>query len=289
MEDRRQLEEQSAPVERISFDRYIDWARSKLGLDLSAPAIRQQFLVNQTAALTSTEESTFFRAVAQRLKDCSLAYAKSGGYRLFMTEDIDNAVSLVRKSFESTLDKSYRLNILWNRRFPREPVGGWYCPNNWFQRLDDLIRTSVVCKYLDGLECVASGLMSLATELGFQADSVPRATDNGYYAIHFYVEVPITIAGDGYQPLDIRLKCEIQITTQLQEILRQLTHTFYEHERIKNASDRQSWKWAFASPRFKATYLGHTLHLIEGLILEIKNDSVVSSVSSDPASGFSHD
>src|SRR6516164_7340273 len=110
MEDRRQLEEQSAPVERISFDRYIDWARSKLGLDLSAPAIRQQFLVNQTAALTSTEESTFFRAVAQRLKDCSLAYAKSGGYRLFMTEDIDNAVSLVRKSFESTLDKSYRLN-----------------------------------------------------------------------------------------------------------------------------------------------------------------------------------
>jgi hypothetical protein len=122
MGDRQQSEEQSATDERIAFDGYIEWARRVLGLDLSRPAIRQQFLVNQTAALTSVEESVFFSAITQRLKDCSVAYAQSGGYRLLMSEDIENTVSLTRKSFESTLDKSYRLNILWNRRFPSEAL-----------------------------------------------------------------------------------------------------------------------------------------------------------------------
>jgi hypothetical protein len=65
MGDRQQSEEQSATDERIAFDGYIEWARRVLGLDLSSPAVRQQFLVNQTAALTSVEESVFFRAITQ--------------------------------------------------------------------------------------------------------------------------------------------------------------------------------------------------------------------------------
>ena len=53
-------EEQTPSGERIPFDAYIEWGRGTLGLDLSAPAIRQQFLVNQTAALNVRGRKWFF-------------------------------------------------------------------------------------------------------------------------------------------------------------------------------------------------------------------------------------
>jgi hypothetical protein len=73
------------------------------------------------------------------------------------------------------------------------------------------------------------------------------------------------------------VEIEIQITTQLQEVLRSLTHKFYEAQRLQVVPDKGKWKWDFKSNRFKVGYLSHTLHLLESVILESR-DSVMGSV-----------
>jgi hypothetical protein len=67
------------------------------------------------------------------------------------------------------------------------------------------------------------------------------------------------------------VEVEIQLTTQLQEVLRSLTHPFYEAERLLRNPDKGKWKWDFSSGRFKVGYLSHTLHLLESVILETRD------------------
>ena len=54
----------------------------------------------------------------------------------------------------------------------------------------------------------------------------------------------------------------------MQEVLKDLTHKFYEKQRVSIDKDKSKWKWDFSSSRFKVGYLSHTLHLLESIILE---------------------
>jgi ppGpp synthetase/RelA/SpoT-type nucleotidyltranferase len=92
--------------------------------------------------------------------------------------------------------------------------------------------------------------------------------DDGYYAYHVYVSFPAKIFDVEWNKEDVQVEAEIQITTQLQEVLKDLTHKFYEKQRISLDKDTSKWKWDFASSRFKVGYLSHTLHLLESIILE---------------------
>ena len=68
----------------------------------------------------------------------------------------------------------------------------------------------------------------------------------------------------------ISMKIEIQITTQLQEVIRKLLHSYYEGKRKSFNFADQSWKWKYQSNEFSASYLGHILHYIEGLIVQTR-------------------
>jgi hypothetical protein len=63
---------------------------------------------------------------------------------------------------------------------------------------------------------------------------------------------------------------EIQITTQLQEVIRLLLHKYYSEKRKKGSIDKVKWQWNSSSEEFVANYLGHILHYVEGMILEIR-------------------
>jgi hypothetical protein len=58
----------------------------------------------------------------------------------------------------------------------------------------------------------------------------------------------------------------------MQNMLYELTHTFYDKERHVVPKDPHSWKWDYRSARFSASYLSHTLHLVEGMILQLYED-----------------
>lgn len=79
------------------------------------------------------------------------------------------------------------------------------------------------------------------------------------------------VDGNGVRNLDTEMMVEVQLTTQLQEVLYDLTHGLYEELRIKIEEPIAPWQWDYSSPRFKPSYMGHTLHMLEAIILEVRN------------------
>jgi hypothetical protein len=57
----------------------------------------------------------------------------------------------------------------------------------------------------------------------------------------------------------------------LQEVLRKLLHKYYEEKRKREKREDISWQWDYKSEEFAVNYLGHILHYIEGLILEVRD------------------
>ena len=75
---------------------------------------------------------------------------------------------------------------------------------------------------------------------------------------------------------------ELQLSTQLAEVITSLTHGLYEKRRAASGDDRGgNWKWDAGSPLFRSAYLGHGLHLLEGVIQTFRDD--VLDLSPKPA------
>ena len=64
---------------------------------------------------------------------------------------------------------------------------------------------------------------------------------------------------------------EIQVTTQIQEIIKTLLHKQYEEKRKVNTPKDYKWQWDSKSPQFIPNYLGHIVHYVEGMIIEIRD------------------
>jgi hypothetical protein len=50
-----------------------------------------------------------------------------------------------------------------------------------------------------------------------------------------------------------------------------LTHGFYEEKHTSSGLSDNIWKWRPDQVKFQGAYFGHTLHLLEGMIVELKN------------------
>ncbi len=69
----------------------------------------------------------------------------------------------------------------------------------------------------------------------------------------------------------MKLNVEIQITTQIQEIIKVLLHKHYEENRKTTVPKDYKWQWDYKSPEFSSNYLGHIIHYVEGMIVEIRD------------------
>ncbi len=67
------------------------------------------------------------------------------------------------------------------------------------------------------------------------------------------------------------MNLEIQVTTQLQEILGDLTHPYFQISRIDPNSPDRKWKWETDSNRFRSAYMCHTLHLLEAIMIDLRD------------------
>jgi hypothetical protein len=65
---------------------------------------------------------------------------------------------------------------------------------------------------------------------------------------------------------------EIQITTQLKEAIKELVHGYYEERRIrpKKPRNESAWAWEYEGEEFAPNYVGHILHYVEGVIMQIR-------------------
>ena len=252
-------------IDLPSYSEYLYLINSILEVDLSGK-IKTYFEQNLIVADNQVQAHPFFVSIEDFLQQCDKDYFKEYSADLRMSQQ---AITLLKKPYESLVSKTYRHNIVENLNLPEEPPDGWLFPEESFQRVNDLIRTTIVCKYVDGPRFLAKKIDDYAKSLSLDCSYYSQQKDEGYYAYHFYVEIPIQIATLKYDPYDTKLSVEIQLTTQLQEVLYKITHQHYERNRHIRKNDPSSWKWEVSSSRFKSGYLSHTLHLLEAIILGV--------------------
>jgi len=179
---------------------------------------------------------------------------------------------LLVKPYDSCLNKMYRLNVAWNKKWPQEREGGVVTPENWSNHFDDLIRCTLVARYLDGVEVLRSKLTAHFSGKSYACEDRWLGRPSGYYACHFYFKRSFEFVNTSGYPATINTKVEIQLTTEMQENIRSMLRSKYETTRDQG----DNWKvdqWKYDSKDFAASYIGHTLHFIEGLIVKLRNES----------------
>lgn len=259
-----------------TIEEYKHWALETLGVDYDSDVTATEFRVWRTFVWNAATKHGFFSGIQAFLRDSQEVYAQRKNAVLFVTEEVPSVV-LLQKPYASMIKKSFRYNVVNNGAFPSPPsneqtkFAEWLTPDSWFSRIDDVVRTMIICKYVDGPRFLAERLYDYAGSLGLRKRYKSQQKDDGYYAYHFYVSFPVNMLSSARKPVVVDTEVEIQLTTQLQEVIREITHAHYEDLRIHKESDPDAWKWDLESSRFRAGYLSHTLHLLEAMIVEIRN------------------
>jgi ppGpp synthetase/RelA/SpoT-type nucleotidyltranferase len=253
-----------------SIAKYREWAAKTFNVqcdsrlesyyDAVAKKIRDDFA-----------KSAFWTTLTSQATEFDQEYRVKTSYPLFALAE---PAKILIKPFDSFLEKTFRKNIVHNDKWPSAPVDGWFDPSNCFHRINDIIRTTYAVKYLDGVDFLFSKLSGLAISLSLKSDTDYEARDEGYYAGHFNVRMDFSIPRRTWDTTSVNVAVEIQITTQLQEVIRRLLHNYYETRRLSSTKPSKPWQWEYSSERFTANYLGHILHYIEGTILEVRDKKI---------------
>ena len=245
---------------------YKTWLKENHGFEISEKTRRHYESVS-IKVKQEFEKSLFWTLLVENLSEYNANYLAKTGYHLLIP---NFNPKLHIKSFDSFLFKTYRINIIENKNWPEEPVGGWIFPNNWYNRINDMIRTLIIVKYLDGTEFMTNQLESFCSTGNTSFKCYLVARDEGYFAAHVYTRQDFEIPKIDWDTEMVSVSIEIQITTQIQEVIRNLLHKYYEEKRKSIKKKDVIWQWDYKSDEFVANYLGNILHYLEGMIMEIR-------------------
>lgn len=261
----------------ISLEEYLKWAKDSLSSDFNDPRIERLYETNTSNIQNAIMQHDFFVFFSNHASNWQKEYNQKTYSELFMKS---HDLRMITKPYLSAIEKTYRMNILWNQNFPEPPEKGWVNHQSMFTQFNDIIRGNLVCRFIDGPDFVARKIIEYAKINKLSVRKYSQEREDGYYAYHVYISLPAKIFDINWNVEDVHIEAEIQITTQLQEVLKELTHKFYEKKRISIEQDTSKWKWDFSSSRFKVSYLSHTLHLLESIILESR-DKVLGDCLAD--------
>jgi hypothetical protein len=256
-----------AEVPRPTFpEEYLDWLDSEHGVSIG-PDTESEYASFARQLERQFRASAFFERLPQRLLELHANYKVEKGTALLASPS--RAISIDVKSWTSFFEKSYRRNVRDNKRWPSTPDRGWVLPESWFNKIGDIVRMLVVVRYLDGMDKVANAMSQLALDTGLSATVGRLAKVEGYYATHtdiaFAPRVPV-----GLDVAEVPTSVEIQITTELQANIRDLAHGHYERRRMADETDPTAWQWDYRGAEFSSNYLGHVLHYLEGMIMQLR-------------------
>jgi hypothetical protein len=249
------------------FKSYADWLKTNFQIDFQKkPQQVYKYVIQKLQ--NDLENSSFWQDLQLNIKNYNDEYYLQNEYSLMRVEKIP----IFQKSYDSVINKSFRKNILLNTNFPDPPNKGWILPENWFTEIKDLLRTTITVRYLDGVEFLAEKIRDLCMEHNFQFVVDYEAREEGYYAAHITIFGNFSIVDNEWNEKEISFPIEIQLTTQLQEVIKGLLHKMYEENRISsNKEVDKKWQWDYKSKEFSSNYLGHILHYVEGMILEVRD------------------
>lgn len=219
------------------------------------------------AMRTQFERSAFWADLVPLLADLRSEYFLETGFALSTTEP----PVLIEKTWASFWLKTYRRNVTENPRWPRAPKGGWLTPDRWHAVVGDVIRCRIVVRYLDGVTTVTDGIDQLARRTRNRCDVALEARDEGYYAAHVSIWHRFELPKAAFDTETIRARVEIQVTTQVKDVVQDLLHKQYQDRRQLVQEPDEIWQWDYLSEAFRAGYLGHLAHYLEGLIMDLRD------------------
>lgn len=137
--------------------------------------------------------------------------------------------------------------------------------------LSDLVRTRIECRYIDGVEFLATKLAEFAKELGQECQRDRQGKIEGYFAQHITVNLDVLYRLMGHTQ-SFSVTVEIQVASELATRMWQATHGLYEIDRSDSeAPQPQEWQWQPNDPRFISNQLGHMMHLADGLLIHLRD------------------
>jgi ppGpp synthetase/RelA/SpoT-type nucleotidyltranferase len=247
-----------------NFDDMIDLRVRKLYSDVST-FVKYRF-----------DHSDEFMTLIHELRNYDAEYRQSYGYDLLMKKPEE--IKLEPKEWDGFISKVWRENVVQNTHWNDEnwdkevcqPNGGWITPSNWFERIHDIVRTRIVVKYFDGVALLVDKMSNHFLGCGCQIKPDWEAREEGYYAAHLNVtrdyEIPV-----GLEIQKKKITIEIQVTTQMKDVITELTHKYYERKRETLVQPDIKWQWDYECDEFLPNYIGHMLHYIEGALMQIRN------------------
>lgn len=275
-------------------DEYENWYEEQGFADLNGGLVEKWYIDQRDRAATKIGNSAFWNEFLENLSDWDAEFTgRHPEYPLL--ENVEQSKGDLReiemKGFKSVVDKSYRWNIRQNESFRdppsdkppstapkrQEDLGAekeecWFGPHNWFRDFPDIFRTRIVVTYFDGVNFLAEKMLALAKRTTSRsAIHRPRGGHDGYHAVHVgtYHELDMESYERGNLE-SIALQLEIQITTTIQATINSLLHKVYERDR--SDEDAKDWEWDKDHPVFSVNYLGSTLHYLDGMIVNAREN-----------------
>lgn len=221
------------------------------------------------------EKSTFVTQLNADIPKYNAEYLANTGYSLFSRTE---TTVIHVKPFDSMIEKCYRKDVVDNPKWKEAGFGFdsahcWTNPLECFQTFSDILRTRISVRYLDGALFMLEKLKSLADSLGLERRHEYKSEEEGYYAVHFDLKYPFEIPSITFEPRKIESRIEIQINTEIQNVIVDLAHKYYEKRRMKLRSMDPKWQWDYECEEFVPNYLGHIIHYVEGMIMEVRKRS----------------
>lgn len=214
------------------------------------------------------EHSAAWQELISELHNYHARYRLRQGYDLLMKKPEDINIDI--KEWRNFISKIWRKNVVENENWDGEPDTGWITPDNWFEKINDIVRTTIVVKYFDGVGYLIDNIFELFTRHSYKCVPDWEAREEGYYAAQLYVirdyELLLGLATQKKQ-----ISVEIQVITQMKDVIRELTHKYYEQKRAKVEMPDKKWQWDYSCDEFEPNYIGHILHYIEGAIMKIRD------------------
>ena len=247
-----------------------DWYADKLDDPGGFPDLLWDYQGQRYNSMARTLQGEFgasllWRGIWEELRNRDYQYRQEKNpFRLL--PDSDRQPFVDAKTWESFAEKLYRKNRLNNDRWPYPPEGGWITPDDWSKDtrgIADVVRTTVVVRYLDCVSIVRNVVAAAVKQHGgqdFHQEEAARL--EGYYALHLTFSLQLPSA---------KIPIEIQVCTQVQEVLRTLTHQFYVRRRLDKDISSEQLMWDYGGRQFVPCYLGHLLHYADGQIMNVRD------------------
>ncbi len=274
--------------DKPTFENYAEWYYKKVLISLDDGGTEKWYNIVTDAGCQNLQESPFWTALKCSLDNWNAAFvAEHEGYQLL--ESSQQPQRIEKKSFQSAVNKSFRWNVvdnpLWSKppsqlpstappdpedRFDDDPQM-WYGPNNWLTDFPDVFRIRLIATYFDGVRYLADKVEKLAEQITSKPPEVQfNPSADGYHAAHIRVHHELeTLTFPQRDDIMVEARLEIQIVTAIHDSISSMLHKVYEDWRLNGPP--RDWQWDHENLAFSVNYLGHTLHYLEAMIVNARN------------------